>query len=160
MLYDTCWLFFFVLSYIFPVWLLVPFQVSVLSDPKIKSGLWSVFVTTLLICGAYFVGSAVLAKDFREVHMAASIHIYIFMSLKKRFYDVCDLLLMCRFYICLKVFFTWFIKYIMACFQKKHVECESVFPLSVWDALYFTKLSISWPIGQIRLLLSTSSPID
>lgn len=57
----------------FLFWSLVPFQVSLLLDPKIKSGLWSVFVTALLICGAYFVGSAVLTKDFTEVHIVASI---------------------------------------------------------------------------------------
>ncbi|KAG5548669.1 hypothetical protein RHGRI_014125 [Rhododendron griersonianum] len=45
------------------------YKVSLLSDPKIKSGLWSVFVTALLICGAYFVGSAVLTKDFTEISL-------------------------------------------------------------------------------------------
>lgn len=74
----------------FLFWSLVPFQVSLLSDPKIKSGLWSVFVTALLICGAYFVGSAVLAKDFTEVHIVASIPSS-FLSLKKRFCHICDL---------------------------------------------------------------------
>lgn len=43
--------------------------VSLLSDPKIKSGLWSVFLTALLVCGAYVVGSAILKKDFREISL-------------------------------------------------------------------------------------------
>lgn len=37
-----------------------------LSDPKSKSCLWSLFVVAALICGAYFIGSAFVAKDYED----------------------------------------------------------------------------------------------
>uniref|UniRef100_A0A5B7AVP1 Uncharacterized protein n=1 Tax=Davidia involucrata TaxID=16924 RepID=A0A5B7AVP1_DAVIN len=42
-------------------------SVSLLSDPKSRSCFCSFFFTALLICGAYFIGSAFLAKDYREI---------------------------------------------------------------------------------------------
>ncbi|KAA8536613.1 hypothetical protein F0562_029091 [Nyssa sinensis] len=42
-------------------------SVSLLSDPKSRSCLCSFFITASLICGAYFIGSAFLAKDYREI---------------------------------------------------------------------------------------------
>lgn len=40
------------------------FQVSV-SDPKSRSCICSLLLTVVLICGAYFTGSALMAKDSR-----------------------------------------------------------------------------------------------
>ncbi|XP_057502103.1 uncharacterized protein LOC130785915 [Actinidia eriantha] len=48
--------------------------VSRLSDPKIKSSLFSGFVTTLLILGAYFVGSAILEKDFGQISLGGKLY--------------------------------------------------------------------------------------
>ncbi|XP_057493758.1 uncharacterized protein LOC130779201 isoform X2 [Actinidia eriantha] len=41
--------------------------VSLQSDPNSKSCLWSLFIIASFICGAYFIGSAFLAKDYREI---------------------------------------------------------------------------------------------
>ncbi|XP_021891670.1 uncharacterized protein LOC110809982 isoform X2 [Carica papaya] len=41
-------------------------RASVLSDPKSKSCLFSLVVAASLICGAYFIGSAYVEKEFKE----------------------------------------------------------------------------------------------
>ncbi|KAI8027429.1 hypothetical protein LOK49_LG02G02599 [Camellia lanceoleosa] len=41
--------------------------VSLLLDPKSKSCLFTLFITASLICGAYFIGSAFLAKNYRGI---------------------------------------------------------------------------------------------
>lgn len=70
---KSCYTRLMIILFRFLFWLLVPLQVSLLSDSKIKSGLWSVFLTALLVCGTYVVGSAILKKDFREVYIVAPI---------------------------------------------------------------------------------------
>lgn len=42
-------------------------SISVLSDAKYRSCLWSFIITASLICGIYFIGSAFLAKDFKMI---------------------------------------------------------------------------------------------
>ncbi|XP_028090348.1 uncharacterized protein LOC114290614 isoform X1 [Camellia sinensis] len=41
--------------------------VSLLSDPKSKSCLFTLFITASLFCGAYLIGSALLAKNYRGI---------------------------------------------------------------------------------------------
>ncbi|GMP39539.1 hypothetical protein CsSME_00010334 [Camellia sinensis var. sinensis] len=42
-------------------------SVSLLSDPKSKSCLFTLFITASLFCGAYLIGSAFLAKNYRGI---------------------------------------------------------------------------------------------
>lgn len=66
-----------------------PFQVYPLSDPKSKSCLWSLFVVAALICGAYFIGSAFVAKDYEDVLSSTQSPLFKFTSYK-------DVMLICQ----------------------------------------------------------------
>lgn len=77
-------------NYLFSCYFLSPFQVYALSDPKSRSCLWSLFVVAALICGAYFIGSAFVAKDYEDVLSSTQSLLFKFTTYK-------DVMLICQY---------------------------------------------------------------